>query len=102
MHIYFSGIGGAGLGPLAEVAQDADYKVSGSDLEESVFSLALERRGVDVVYDQSGANIAAVHAIEPIDWLVYSSALSEDHPELNSLAKIILSSASATIFWQNL
>lgn len=82
MHIYFSGIGGAGLGPLAELAQDANYKVSGSDLMESVFSLSLERRGVDVVYDQTGANITTVHAINPIDWLVYSSALPEDHPEL--------------------
>jgi len=25
MHIYFSGIGGAGIGPLAQIAQQAGY-----------------------------------------------------------------------------
>src|SRR5690554_80080 len=31
MHIYFSGIGGAAIGPLALIAKQADYTVSGSD-----------------------------------------------------------------------
>jgi UDP-N-acetylmuramate--alanine ligase len=81
-HIYFSGIGGAGLGPLAEIAQDAGYNVSGSDLNESPFSLELESRGVDVVYEQNLENIKAEHLTNPIDWLVQTSALPDDHPEL--------------------
>jgi len=82
MHIYFCGIGGAGLGPLAEVAQDAGFKVSGSDLKESLVSLELEKRGVDVVYEQTTGSIAAEHAVNPIDWFVYTSALADNHPEL--------------------
>ena len=31
MNIYFSGIGGVGIGPLAEIALDAGYEVTGSD-----------------------------------------------------------------------
>jgi UDP-N-acetylmuramate-alanine ligase len=31
MHIYFSGIGGTAIGPLALIAKQAGYKVSGSD-----------------------------------------------------------------------
>lgn len=82
MHIFFSGIGGAGLGPLAEIAVDAGYDVSGSDLHESLASLELERRDVDVAYEQTAESIAAEHLINPIDWFIYTSALPDDHPEL--------------------
>ena len=46
MHVYFSGIGGAGLGPLALLALDCGYEVSGSDLHESPFIEKLESRDV--------------------------------------------------------
>jgi UDP-N-acetylmuramate--alanine ligase len=82
MHVYFVGIGGAGLGPLAELAQDAGLAVSGSDLQVSPISRELESRGVDVVYEQTAASIASEHLTNPIDWLVYTSALADDHPEL--------------------
>lgn len=81
-HIYFSGIGGAGIGPLAEIAQDAGYQVSGSDLRESLVSKELESRGVDVVYSQNRESIEAEHLTSPIDWFVHSSALADNHPEL--------------------
>lgn len=81
-HIYFSGIGGAGLGPLAEIAQDAGFNVSGSDLRESLFTNQLEKRGMDIVFEQTRNNIEAENLTNPIDWLVYSSALTKDHSEL--------------------
>lgn len=81
-HIYFSGIGGAGLGPLAEIAQDADHDVTGSDLRESLVSKELESRGIDIVYSQSEETIKAEHLTNPIDWFVYTSALADNHPEL--------------------
>jgi UDP-N-acetylmuramate--alanine ligase len=81
-HIYFSGIGGAGLGPLAEIAQDAGYAVSGSDLHQSLFTHQLESRGVDIVFEQTTENITAENLTNPIDWLVYSSALSDAQAEL--------------------
>jgi UDP-N-acetylmuramate--alanine ligase len=83
MHIYFSGIGGAGIGPLAQVAHQAGYTVSGSDLQDSQYIAYLSKHGVtDTHIGQSRGGIAQVHGDRPIDWFVYSSALSADHPEL--------------------
>jgi UDP-N-acetylmuramate--alanine ligase len=82
MHIYFSGLGGVGIGPLAEIAQDAGYVVSGSDLQESPMTRALEERGISVRIGQDGSQIAAVQQSRPIDWFVYTAALTQDHPEL--------------------
>lgn len=83
MHIYFSGIGGAGIGPLAQIAHQADYDVSGSDQQNSQYIEYLARHGVkDVHIGQSREAIEKLHAKNSIDWLVYSSSLPTDHPEL--------------------
>ncbi len=82
MHIYFSGIGGVGLGPLAEIALDAGYKVSGSDNSTSLMIDELKKRGVSIHLSQDTENIAGVHQKTPIDWFVYTAALPQDHPEL--------------------
>jgi len=82
MRIYFSGIGGAGIGPLAEIALDAGYKVVGSDLNKSLFTNNLEKRGVKIYFQQNGEDIKTEHSKKPIDWFVYTSALPENHPEL--------------------
>ena len=54
MRIYFSGIGGVGIGPLAEIALDAGYSVYGSDREPSVMTRSLQDIGVNISFDQSG------------------------------------------------
>lgn len=82
MHIFFSGIGGVGIGPLAEIAHDAGYSVSGSDREASVMTRQLSERGIPVSIGQSESAIAAVHEQNAIDLLVYTAALPTDHPEL--------------------
>lgn len=86
MHIYFSGIGGAGIAPLALVAKQAGYEVSGSDKQMSDYVSYLQNEGItDIHIGQNREDIAAVHATKPIDWFVYSSALpleNPDHPEL--------------------
>lgn len=82
MHIYFSGIGGAAIGPLALVARDAGYRVSGSDLSESLITDEVRATGLEFAIGQDGTHIAAVHAKAPIDWLVISSAVPPDHPEV--------------------
>lgn len=86
MHIYFSGIGGTGIGPLALVAKQAGYEVSGSDKQMSSYIEYLETQGITNVHiGQNAEDIDAVNQSHPIDWLVYSSALPmEDphHPEL--------------------
>lgn len=83
MHIYFSGLGGVAIGPLAEIAQDAGYRVSGSDLAASSVTRALEARGVTVGIGQDGSHIKAVHEASPIDWFVYTAALPDSHAELD-------------------
>ena len=83
MHVYFSGIGGSGLGPLALLARDCSYDVSGSDLSDSSFTNKLRDTGIDVsIGEQDGSNIKSLHEKKPIDWFVYTAALPMDHPEL--------------------
>jgi len=86
MHIYFSGIGGAGIGPLALIAKQAGYEVSGSDAKDGAYIHYLVEKGIsDIHIGQTIEQIEAVHKAKPIDWFVYSSALPKtdpDHPEL--------------------
>ncbi len=83
MHIYFSGIGGAGIGPLAQIAHQAGYEVSGSDQQGSQYVGYLKKHGIaDIRVGQSYEGIAKDHERTPIDWFVHSSALPADHPEL--------------------
>lgn len=82
MNIYFSGIGGVGIGPLAEIAYDAGYQVQGSDAIESLVTRELRARGISVSIGQDGSYLQASHDKSPVDWLVYTSALTPDHPEL--------------------
>lgn len=86
MHIYFSGIGGAGIGPLAQIAAQAGHDVSGSDKQDSSYIQYLRTHGIpDIHIGQDTATIAHVHEQKPIDWFVYSSAVvfeRADAPEL--------------------
>lgn len=82
MHIYFSGIGGVGLGPLAEIAMDAGYQVSGSDAADSPMFQELKARGANIHLGQDAAIMLTLHSTQPIDWLVYTSALPSEHSEL--------------------
>lgn len=82
MHIFFSGIGGAGIGPLAIVAKQAGYTVSGSDKQHSQYIEHLKKHGItDITIGQSAENITAAHERNPIDWYVYSSAVAIEQPD---------------------
>src|SRR5437660_1111331 len=85
MHVYFSGIGGAGIAPLAVLAKDAGYDVSGSDIKETQYFEYLRGKGItDLHIGQADGQIANFNIEKPIDWFVYSSALNSvsNHPEL--------------------
>ncbi len=82
MNVYFSGLGGVGIGPLAEIARDAGLNVMGSDLAESLVTEELRQLGVAVHIGQDGTFLQEAHNASPLDWFVYTAALPEDHPEL--------------------
>lgn len=82
MTIYFSGAGGVGIGPLMEIAHDAGYKVIGSDREESLMTKRLTSRGLEIHIGQEYTQIEQVYQKVQFDWLVYSAALPDNHPEL--------------------
>lgn len=86
MHIYFSGIGGTGLGPLSLIASQAGFMVSGSDKQESKYTDYLKSKNISVYIGQEDdTNIKNAHSKMPIDWFVYSSALpleNPNHPEI--------------------
>lgn len=86
MHIFFSGIGGTAIGPLALIAKQAGYEVSGSDKQDSQYIEYLRKHGISNIHiGQSYDQIAAVHDSKPIDWYVYSSAITLENarpPEL--------------------
>lgn len=82
MNIYFSGIGGVGIGPLAEIAHDAGYTVYGSDQQDSLMTHQLEEKGMSIHIGQDGSFLQTAHTTSGIDWFIYTAALPQDHPEL--------------------
>ncbi|HEC85577.1 MAG TPA: UDP-N-acetylmuramate--L-alanine ligase [Thioploca sp.] len=74
--IHFVGIGGAGMGGIAEVMHHIGYAVSGSDLHKNSMTRRLTDLGVKV---QIGHSAEHVHGC---DVVVISSAVKEDNPEV--------------------
>ncbi len=99
MRIYFSGIGGVGIGPLAEIARDAGYDILGSDTEDGLMTAELAREGVRVVTGpQDGAFLRESHAKQPIDWFVHTAALKTDHAELLAAKELGIKTAKRDEF----
>ncbi|MDO8266157.1 MAG: Mur ligase domain-containing protein, partial [Candidatus Saccharibacteria bacterium] len=92
MHLYFSGIGGTGIGPLALIAKQAGFKVSGSDKQNSDYIEYLKKHGIkDIKIGQTCAELETLHINNPVDWLIYSSSLvkeNQNHPELTTASKL--------------
>ncbi|MEJ2602358.1 MAG: UDP-N-acetylmuramate--L-alanine ligase [Gammaproteobacteria bacterium] len=74
--IHFVGIGGAGMGGIAEVLLNQGYEVRGSDLRANATTRRLESRGADVRIGHDPANV------EGVDVVVISSAVTPDNPEV--------------------
>jgi UDP-N-acetylmuramate--alanine ligase len=89
MRLYFCGAGGVGIGPLAMIAIDCGWEVFGSDLNYSPMVKELEQKGVKInIGSQDGEYLKNLNAQAPIDYFIYSSALSDDHPELIAAQKL--------------
>jgi UDP-N-acetylmuramate--alanine ligase len=86
MHIYFSGIGGTAIGPLALIAKQAGFTVSGSDKQDSQYVQYLRDHGIsDIHIGQDYEQIKVRHEANPIDWFVYTSALPLENPDAPEL-----------------
>ena len=89
MHVYIAGIGGAGMRPLAEMAKDMGYEVSGSDLVETADLKKWQESAAAIInIRQTAQQVAQTHHQKPIDWYIYSSALTYTQPLNPELAWI--------------
>ena len=75
-HIHFVGIGGIGMSGIAEVLHNMGFKVSGSDISENANVKMLRDMGINICIGHKEENI------EGADVIVYTSAASDDNPEL--------------------
>ncbi|OGT34277.1 MAG: UDP-N-acetylmuramate--L-alanine ligase [Gammaproteobacteria bacterium RBG_16_51_14] len=75
-NIHFVGIGGAGMGGIAEVLHNLGYQVTGSDLGKNSVTRHLQGLGVNVVEGHKAENINGT------DVVVVSSAIAQDNPEM--------------------
>ena len=80
-HVHFIGIGGTGLSAIARLLLEMGYTVSGSDRVLSPFAEGLKRDGATVHVGHAVANV------EGADWVVRSSAIDEDNPEVKEAKK---------------
>ncbi len=76
--IHFVGIGGAGMGGIAEVLLNLGYEVAGSDRQDNAVTRRLAGLGASIMHEHAAANVAAV------DVVVVSAAIPADNPELTA------------------
>jgi UDP-N-acetylmuramate-alanine ligase len=74
--IHFVGIGGSGMGGIAEVLINLGYKVQGSDLKPNNVTEHLSKLGAKVAFGHAANNVAGA------DVVVVSSAVAQDNPEV--------------------
>ncbi len=74
--VHFVGIGGSGMGGIAEVMVNLGYKVCGSDMQENVMTRKLSELGATVFDKHEASNV------DGADVVVMSSAVKEDNPEV--------------------
>ena len=74
--IHFVGIGGSGMGGIAEVLLNLGYEVQGSDLKPNSVTQRLTRLGAKITFGHAAANVGNA------DVLVVSTAVQADNPEV--------------------
>ena len=80
-HVHFIGIGGTGLSAIARLLLEMGFTVSGSDRVLSPFAEGLKRDGATVHAGHEAANVTGA------DWVVRSSAIEDDNPEVQEAKK---------------
>ncbi|MFH1184639.1 MAG: UDP-N-acetylmuramate--L-alanine ligase [Chloroflexota bacterium] len=77
-HVHFIGIGGSGLSAIARMLKESGYIVTGSDMTLSSFAADLQAAGVLISIGHAAENIRGA------DWVVRSSAIADDNPEVQA------------------
>lgn len=98
---YLAGIGGIGVSAVAHLLMDKGWSVSGADVRESQETRALSKRGAKIYLGHSAANLKD----DPVDVLVYSSAVSKKKPDIVEAKKqgaLLLKRAEALASFMNL
>jgi UDP-N-acetylmuramate--alanine ligase len=75
---HFVGIGGAGMGGIAEVLFNLGYQVSGSDLRENAVTRRLAVLGARILIGHDASHV------DGCDVVVVSSAVNEQNPEVKA------------------
>ena len=76
LHWHLVGIGGAGMGALAEILLGQGHRVTGSDRSVNATIKRLQALGAEVVRGHHASLLLGAHAV------VYSTAIAPDNPEL--------------------
>jgi UDP-N-acetylmuramate--alanine ligase len=76
--VHFIGIGGAGMGGIAEVLHTLGFQVSGSDLHGNAMTRRLANLGVRIDIGHDAGHV------EGCEVVVITAAIPEDNPELAS------------------
>lgn len=76
--IHLIGIGGAGVGGIAEVLLNLGYDVQGSDLKPNAVTRRLEKLGAKIWFEHKAENVSNA------DVVVVSTAIPEDNPEVEA------------------
>ena len=75
-HVHFVGIGGVGMGGIAEVLINLGYAVQGSDVKQNPITERLASLGAKIFIGHDSGHIATA------DVVVVSSAIAPDNPEI--------------------
>lgn len=75
-NIHFVGIGGAGMGGIAEVMLNLGFDVSGSDLQLNAMASRLQDLGANIYVGHRAENLGAA------DVVVVSTAIDTENPEI--------------------
>ncbi|MBN26343.1 MAG: UDP-N-acetylmuramate--L-alanine ligase [Alteromonadaceae bacterium] len=77
-NIHFVGIGGAGMGGIAEVLLNEGYQVSGSDRQANGMTNRLAALGATIFFGHQASNVEQANVV------VVSSAIDPTNPEVNA------------------
>src|SRR3990167_856662 len=92
---YFIGIGGIGMSALAHILLEKNQKVSGIDSHETSLIQDLRKKGASITIGKKGI-------LSPNSFVIYSSAIKENHPDFIEAKKKQLPLLHRSVFLNEL